>query len=102
MTLTRDGRFSLALPESGAAGSRVPHAETHMQIVLPGDRLALLSGRVSELGDPALAAEAKLALGAASGANAAARLLALVCGADASGAAIVLEFAAKLAGPGDL
>jgi len=95
MSLSRDGRFSLTLPESDSAGSRARHAETRMQIVLPGDRLALLSGRVSGLAEPLVAAQAKQALGSEDGSDAAATLLALVCEADMCGAAIVVEFAAK-------
>ncbi|MDR3685544.1 MAG: SpoIIE family protein phosphatase [Coriobacteriia bacterium] len=102
MTLSRQGRDSLTLPVEAVAGSRGAHAETAMRIVLPGDRVALLSGRVSVLDEPAVAAEAKLALGLTGdtgGADAAVRLLSLVCQAQAGAAVIVLEFATGGAPP---
>lgn len=92
--LGRGGRFDAVLPDAPPIGTgRVP-PPSRMQLALPGDRIALLSGRVSALVDRERVAEAQDVLAnltARGGAETARSLLALVCGEDVAAAVAVLE-----------
>ena len=92
--LGRGGRFELVLPDAPPVGTgRVP-PPCRLQLALPGDRIALLSGRVSALADPACVAKAErilLALPDCGGVETARALLSLVCGEGVTASVAVLE-----------
>ncbi len=94
--LGREGRFELTLPKSPPIGTArvVPTSQLHL--VLPGDRIALLSGHVSTLADPNAASKAERALATlpdSGGVECSRALLALVRGEDLVAAVSVLEVA---------
>jgi hypothetical protein len=95
LTLHPGGRFEVVRVDAGPGAHGRPEP-SRIQLLLPGDRVALLSGRIAALADPACEAEARRALAAASsahGADAAATLLSLVCADDAAAAVAVLQIA---------
>jgi hypothetical protein len=94
--LGRGERFDVVLPDAPPVGTgRVP-PPSRMQLALPGDRIALLSGRVSALTDRGSVSEAQLVLAnltARGGEETASSLLALVCAEGVAAAVAVLEVA---------
>ena len=52
--LGREGRFELDISQAPLVGMGRSLPACRLQLALPGDRIALLSGRVSALGEPRL------------------------------------------------
>jgi hypothetical protein len=95
LTLHLGGRFEVVRVDADPVIVGRPEA-TRIQLLLPGDRVALLSGRIAALANPACEAEARLALASASsahGVDAAAALLSLMCADDTAAAVAVLQIA---------
>ena len=94
--LGREGRVHLVLPDTAPVGTGHVRPPSQLHLALPGDRVALLSGRVSALADPRCLYEAELALASLSdngGTETARALLSLVCADDVAAAVSVLEVA---------
>jgi hypothetical protein len=93
VTLRREGGLDVTLPETPSVDTgRVPPCR--VRVALPGDRIALLSGQVAALADPARVAAARRALASlpdAGGEAVSRSLLSQVRDDDTATAVCVLE-----------
>lgn len=93
VTLRREGGLDVTLPDTPSVDTgRVPPCR--VRVALPGDRIALLSGQVAALADPARVAAAKRALASlpdAGGEAVSRSLLSQVRDDDTTAAVCVLE-----------
>jgi hypothetical protein len=94
-----DGRFGMTPPESPPFGGAArPRLETHVRLLLPGDRAAILIGHVAELGHGERAAAARDLMHGLHDRNTAdvvRELLATVAPAGQAGAIVLLEATAE-------
>ena len=95
LILGRDERFDLVLSDAPPVGAGKGALPSRLQLLLPGDRVALLSGgRISALADPGCVAKAQGILETLpdrGGSETARSLLSLVCGEGLAAASAVLE-----------
>jgi hypothetical protein len=106
LILGRDERFDLVLSDAPPVGAGKGALPSRLQLLLPGDRVALLSGgRISALADPTCVAKAQHILETLpdrGGSETARSLLSLVCGEGLAAASSVLELVEAQAEPTDL
>jgi hypothetical protein len=102
LLLRREGRMELAPSQAPPVGAGRTGASTSMHVVLSGDRVAVLSGRVAVLSDPACLAETKAILAGGheiGGTTMAQRVLDLIAGSADAGAVAVIEMVEPVVGP---
>jgi len=95
LVLGREGRFELVLSDSPPVGASRTAVTTRFQVVLPADRVAMISGgRIASLSDPACVTKARHILETLpdrGGEETARSLLAIVCGEGLAAAVAVFE-----------